>query len=69
MSLPERHPYGEARCQFGELFAPGGEGPWPVAVVLHGGFWKTQYDCGLMRPLCADLAARHGPEAAVLDDG
>jgi acetyl esterase/lipase len=58
VSLPERHPYGEARCQFGELFAPGGEGPWPIAVVLHGGFWKAQYDCGLMRPLCADLAAR-----------
>ena len=58
MSLPERHPYGTARCQFGELFAPAGDGPWPVAVVLHGGFWKAQYGRKLMRPLCADLAGR-----------
>jgi len=58
VSLPERHPYGTARCQFGELFAPAADGPWPVAVVLHGGFWKAQYGRKLMRPLCADLAGR-----------
>ncbi len=58
MSLPERHPYGRARSQFGELFVPGGGGPFPVAVVLHGGFWRAQYGRRLMRPLCADLAAR-----------
>jgi acetyl esterase/lipase len=33
-----------------------GEGP--VAVVLHGGFWKAEYDLGLMDALCADLVAR-----------
>lgn len=58
MSLPERHPYGTARSQYGELFLPAGDGPWPVAVVLHGGFWRAQYGRKLMRPLCADLAAR-----------
>ena len=58
MSPPERHPYGKARSQFGELLVPGGEGPWPVAVMLHGGFWKARYGRKLMRPLCADLAAR-----------
>ena len=58
MSLPERHPYGTARSQFGELFLPSGGGPWPVAVVLHGGFWRAQYGRRLMRPVCADLAAR-----------
>ncbi len=58
MSLPERHPYGTARSQYGELFLPAGRGPWPVAVVLHGGFWRAQYGRRLMRPLCADLAAR-----------
>jgi acetyl esterase/lipase len=56
--LPERHPYGTARSQYGELFLPAGGGPWPVAVVLHGGFWRAQYGRKLMRPLCADLAAR-----------
>jgi len=58
VSPPERHPYGTARSQFGELFLPDGEGPWPVAAVLHGGFWRAQYGRKLMRPLCADLAAR-----------
>ena len=29
-----------------------------MAAVLHGGFWKAQYGRKLMRPLCADLAAR-----------
>ena len=37
---------------------PRGGGPWPVAVVLHGGFWRAQHGRRLMRPLCADLAAR-----------
>lgn len=58
MSLPERHRYGRARSQFGELFLPAGGGAVPVAVVLHGGFWRAQYGRKLMRPLCADLAAR-----------
>jgi acetyl esterase/lipase len=58
VSLPEHHPYGTARGQFGELFLPHGDGPFPVAVVLHGGFWKIQYGRKETRPICADLAAR-----------
>jgi acetyl esterase/lipase len=58
VSLPERHPYGPARSQYVELFRPHGAGPWPVAVVLHGGFWRAQYGRKLMHPLCVDLAAR-----------
>jgi acetyl esterase/lipase len=58
VSLPERHPYGRARGQYGELFLPDGDGPHPVAVVLHGGFWKAQYGRKQMHPLCADLTAR-----------
>ncbi len=37
---------------------PDGGEPAPVAVVIHGGFWRTRYGRKLMRPLCADLAAR-----------
>jgi acetyl esterase/lipase len=33
-----------------------GEGP--VAVLIHGGFWKAEYGLELMDALCADLAAR-----------
>ena len=58
MSLPERHPYGPGRSQYVELFRPHRPGPWPVAVVLHGGFWRAQYGRKLMHPLCVDLAAR-----------
>jgi acetyl esterase/lipase len=29
-----------------------------VVVVIHGGFWKAQYDRSLGRPLAVDLAAR-----------
>jgi acetyl esterase/lipase len=54
----ERHHYGRARSHFGELFLPDGDGPFPVAVVLHGGFWRAQYGRKLMRPLCEDLRAR-----------
>lgn len=45
--------YGEDPSQFGVLY---GEGP--VAVLIHGGFWKATYDLSLMHPLCMDLAAR-----------
>ena len=58
MSLPEHHRYGRARCQFGELFLPDGGGRFPVAVVLHGGFWKAQYGRRQMHAICTDLAAR-----------
>jgi pimeloyl-ACP methyl ester carboxylesterase len=45
--------YGEDPSQVGVLY---GEGP--VAVVIHGGFWKATYDLSLMDPLCVDLASR-----------
>jgi acetyl esterase/lipase len=54
----ERHHYGDKRSQLGELYLPAGDGPFPVAVVIHGGFWRARYGRKLMRPLCADLVAR-----------
>src|SRR5215213_6660902 len=54
-----RHPYGCARSQYAELFRPrDGEPPFPVAVVIHGGFWRAAYGRKLMHDLCADLTAR-----------
>jgi acetyl esterase/lipase len=58
VSLREHHAYGRARSQVGELFLPEGDGPHPVAIVLHGGFWRAQYGRHLTRPLCDDLALR-----------
>jgi acetyl esterase/lipase len=37
---------------------PDGAGPFPVAVVLHGGYWRTRYGKLIMRPLARDLARR-----------
>ena len=57
----EHHPYARrSRSQYGELLLPdgSGHGPYPVAVLLHGGFWRAQYGRKLMHALCADLAAR-----------
>jgi acetyl esterase/lipase len=51
--LASRHSYGEDPSQFGEL---AGEGP--VAVLIHGGFWRDRYDRTLMHPLVDDLVAR-----------
>lgn len=51
------HRYGPDPSQFGELWLPEGEARGTV-VILHGGFWRAQYDLSRMRPLAADLAAR-----------
>src|SRR5262245_1255369 len=55
---PTLHAYGEGAHRFAELWAPELAGPWPVVVLIHGGFWRSQYGLDLMRPLAADLAAR-----------
>jgi acetyl esterase/lipase len=51
--LASRHNYGSDPSQYGVLY---GEGP--VAVLIHGGFWKAEYGLELMDALAADLTAR-----------
>src|SRR5262249_46978097 len=41
--------------QFAERRRPAGTAPVPVVVVVHGGFWLSQYDLGLMLPVCEAL--------------
>lgn len=48
--------YGTDRSQFGELTRPAGASKG-VVVVIHGGFWRSQYDLSLGRPLAKALAA------------
>jgi acetyl esterase/lipase len=50
-------PYGTEELQFGDLRLPPGRGPHPVAVVIHGGFWRAQYDLTHIGHLCAALTA------------
>ncbi len=35
--------YGDDSLQFGELRLPPGRGPFPVAIVVHGGCWFAPY--------------------------
>jgi acetyl esterase/lipase len=52
-SVSQRLSYGDDPSQYGVLY---GEGP--VAVLIHGGFWKAEYDLTLMDALAEDLVAR-----------
>ena len=38
----ERVAYGSDPLQFGELRLPSTKGPYPVAIVIHGGCWVSQ---------------------------
>ena len=48
----------DRRNQFGHLHLPAGPGPHPVAVVLHGGFWRGIWNLRLTEKISADLAVR-----------
>ncbi len=58
VSHVSRLPYGEDALQFGELHWPDRPGPHPVAIVIHGGFWRAAYGYTLMTGLSEDLAQR-----------
>jgi acetyl esterase/lipase len=50
--------YGGDANQFVDLRAPKGKGPYPLAIAIHGGYWRAKYDLGYMGHLCAALTAR-----------
>lgn len=54
--------YGDHPDQVLDLRAPAaGQPPRPPIVVIHGGFWRAEYDRRHTDPLAADLAARGWP--------
>ncbi|HYH49284.1 MAG TPA: alpha/beta hydrolase [Acidimicrobiia bacterium] len=55
---PDTLAYGRERSQEGDLWLPQGEGPHPVAVLFHGGFWYHAWERDLMDGLARDLARR-----------
>lgn len=61
ITVPQRYSYGPDASQWAELYLP--RGPVAgVAVVIHGGYWRSAYSADLGAPLARDLAA-HGVAA------
>jgi len=49
--------YGSDPFQFGDLRLPSGPGPHTVAIVIHGGFWRAQFDLKHIARLAEALTA------------
>ena len=64
-TMPSRPPtarvaYGTDSLQFGDLRIPEGRGPFPVAIIIHGGCWLSRFaSLKIMSPL-ADALAKDG---------
>lgn len=52
----QRIAYGPEPQQFGDLRIPPGDGPHPVVIGLHGGYWRARYDLAYLGHMCAALA-------------
>jgi acetyl esterase/lipase len=50
--------YGPAASQFGELYLPRVLKSDLTVILIHGGFWRSQYGLDLMTDLARDLAIR-----------
>ncbi|WP_226437857.1 alpha/beta hydrolase family protein [Rhodococcus yananensis] len=48
--------YGEAADNYGVLHLPGGSGPFPVVVMVHGGGWLEEHDLSYFEPLSKSLS-------------
>ncbi|MFE9689753.1 alpha/beta hydrolase family protein [Micromonospora sp. NPDC005806] len=58
--------YGDHPEQCADLRRPAGDGPpRPLVVVVHGGFWRAEYDRAHTGPMAAALAALGHPVAQV----
>ena len=55
---PETHTYGPEIDQVLDLRKPASAGPHPVAVVVHGGFWRDIYTREIMDAASIDLTER-----------
>jgi acetyl esterase/lipase len=50
--------YGSDPLQFGHLRLPPGPGPHPIAVLIHGGCWRSQFDLSHLSSAAAALTSR-----------
>ncbi len=56
--MPQRYSYGDDPSQYADLFLPAERRHRAVVVIIHGGYWRSQYDAGLGAPLAEDLSVR-----------
>ena len=50
--------YGTEPEQIGDLRLPDGDGPFPMVVLIHGGFWREPWTRDLMDGIAVDLTRR-----------
>jgi acetyl esterase/lipase len=50
--------YGPGSRQYGAWWLPPGAGPFPLVVLVHGGYWRPVYDLHLEDDVAADLRDR-----------
>lgn len=55
---PHHITYGTADSQWGELYLPTGPRRPGVAVIIHGGFWLSEYGADLGAPIALDMSGR-----------
>jgi acetyl esterase/lipase len=53
-----RAAYGSDANQFIDLRMPKGKGTHPLAICIHGGYWRKKYDLEYLGHLCAALAGK-----------
>ncbi|MGO8795131.1 MAG: alpha/beta hydrolase family protein [Candidatus Sulfotelmatobacter sp.] len=53
-----RVPYGRDANQFIDLRLPKGTTSHPLAIVIHGGYWRARYDLLYAGHICAALTAK-----------
>lgn len=56
IAQPVKLAYGTAPQQYGELWLPESKGPFPVAIMIHGGCWQALLpSIGLMDAIAEDM--------------
>ncbi|WP_301110026.1 S9 family peptidase [Sporosarcina sp.] len=50
--------YGANESQFGDLRIPDGTGPFPLAMIIHGGFWRARFDLEQMNEMAEAFTAK-----------
>ena len=58
----DRMQWGAEEWQYADLYMPDEDSPFaskhgvPCVMLIHGGFWKSEYNLELMKPIAEDLA-------------